>query len=288
MMNNSIAVILITLNEGHNLERTFANLSGWADEIFVLDSFSTDDTVDICIKHNVTIFQHSFIGFGDQWNKALNCFPITSSWTMKLDPDEEISDELKSSIKDSISKKEKDGFYVDRYLYFMEKRLPIKQEILRVWRTGECEFTDSLVNEYPVVSGNLGKVRGELKHFDSPNLEHWYYKQNKYSTAEAISKIEGNNLALKPSLFGNEASRRMFFKNIFYLIPFRYLLLYLYHLFFLRAIIAGRVGLIWAKLRCDVYRQIEYKYLEMKNSNKPYKTLTELKGLPDNRCKQID
>ena len=74
MTNNSIAVILITLNEGHNLERTFANLSGWADEIFVLDSFSTDDTVDICIKHNVTIFQHSFIGFGDQWNKALNCF----------------------------------------------------------------------------------------------------------------------------------------------------------------------------------------------------------------------
>ena len=93
----------------------------------------------------------------------------------------------------------------------MEKRLPIKQEILRVWKTGECEFTDSLVNEYPVVSGNLGKVRGELKHFDSPNLEHWYNKQNKYSTAEAISKIEGNSLALKPSLFGNEASRRMFF-----------------------------------------------------------------------------
>ena len=151
---------------------------------------------------------------------------------MKLDPDEEISDELKSSIKDSISKKEKDGFYVDRYLYFMEKRLPIKQEILRVWRTGECEFTDSLVNEYPVVSGNLGKVRGELKHFDSPNLEHWYYKQNKYSTAEAISKIEGNNLALKPSLLEMKLAEECFFKNIFYLIPFRYLLLYLYHLFF--------------------------------------------------------
>ena len=104
-----------------------------ADEIFVLDSFSTDDTVDICIKHNVTIFQHPFIGFEDQWNKA-SIVSISSSWTMKLDPDEEISDELKSSIKDSISKKKKMAFMlIDTY--FMEKRLPIKQEILRVWKT---------------------------------------------------------------------------------------------------------------------------------------------------------
>ena len=91
-----VAVIMITLNEAHNLEAVLENLTGWAQELYIVDSYSTDQTVEIALKHGVHIVQRSFRGFGDQWNFALNALPIKAPWTMKLDPDERLTPELKS------------------------------------------------------------------------------------------------------------------------------------------------------------------------------------------------
>ena len=79
MNKDSLAVVMITLNEGHNLERSFKNLKGWADEIFVVDSYSQDKTVDICLQHNIPVIQKPFLNFGDQWNFALNSLKIKSN-----------------------------------------------------------------------------------------------------------------------------------------------------------------------------------------------------------------
>ena len=95
--NAPIAVVLITLNEEHNLEGALDNLKGWAQEVFIVDSFSQDKTVDIALDHGVHIIQRKFRGFGDQWNYALNELPITAKWTMKLDPDERLSNEIKKN-----------------------------------------------------------------------------------------------------------------------------------------------------------------------------------------------
>ena len=170
MKKDSLAVVMITLNEAHNLERSIKNLKGWADEILIVDSYSQDKTVDICLKHNISIIQKPFLNFGDQWNFALNSLKIESSWVMKMDPDEYLSDELKQSIKQNIQKDNFDGFYINRRLWFMNRPLPINQKILRVWREGTCKFTNSLVNEYPVVDGLLSECNGEMRHYDSPNL----------------------------------------------------------------------------------------------------------------------
>ena len=93
-----VAVVMISLNEGHNLEAVLQNLAGWAQEVFLVDSYSQDDTVDIALRHGVQVVQRRFRGFGDQWNFALRELPITAPWTMKLDPDERLSDELKARI----------------------------------------------------------------------------------------------------------------------------------------------------------------------------------------------
>ena len=93
-----VAVVMISLNEGHNLEAVLENLKGWAQEVFLVDSYSQDDTVDIALRHGVQVVQRRFRGFGDQWNFALEHLPITAPWTMKLDPDERLSDELKANL----------------------------------------------------------------------------------------------------------------------------------------------------------------------------------------------
>jgi len=93
-----VAVVMITLNESHNMEAVLKNLEGWAQEIFVVDSFSRDDTVDIALRHGAHVVQRRFQGFGDQWNFALENMPISAPWTMKLDPDERLTNELKLQL----------------------------------------------------------------------------------------------------------------------------------------------------------------------------------------------
>lgn len=283
-----VAVVMISLNEGHNMEAALQNLKGWAQQVFLVDSYSTDATIDIALKNGVHVVQRKFNGFGDQWNFALKFLPITASWTMKLDPDERISPELKLSILKAIEKNNSYGLTLDRKLYFMGKPLPIKQRILRLWRTGNCNFSNVLVNEYPIVNGRVDHVPGEMEHHDSPNLHHWYDKQNKYSTAEAKSSYDRHAMAEKPCVFGNSLQRRMWIKKNFSRIPFRFYLIYLYNLFWLGAWRAGAVGRIWANLRREVYRSREYKLKEMKIIGKSYEPPLDRSGLPDPRVQQCD
>jgi glycosyltransferase involved in cell wall biosynthesis len=263
--NTPVAVIMLSLNEGHNMRDVLENLQGWAQEVFLVDSFSSDDTLDIAREYGVKIIQKSFEGFGDQWNFALRELPISASWTMKLDPDERLTDELKINISKGVLNTNADGMIVSRHLWFMQETLPIHQNILRVWRTGRCHFTDVTVNEHPVVNGSIVKIRGVLDHLDSPNLDHWLEKQNRYGTLEAIISYTEANLADKPVLFGTPLQRRMFLKKNFSKIPFRFILLFIYYYFFKRLWSAGKVGYIWSRLRVDVMRYREYKYFEMKN-----------------------
>ena len=141
-----IAVVMITLNEAHNLEALLDNIQGWAKEVFIVDSYSSDETVDIALRRGVNVVQRAFQGFGDQWNFALEHLPISSKWTMKLDPDERLSDELKTEVADAILQGDCDGCSLIRRLWFMGKPLPIKQSLVRIWRTGQCRFTDVAVN----------------------------------------------------------------------------------------------------------------------------------------------
>ena len=91
----SISVVMISLNEAHHLEDVAKNLSGWAKEIFLIDSYSKDDTIDKALELGIHVVQRKFQGFGDQWNFAIENMPIKTDWVMKLDPDERMSDELK-------------------------------------------------------------------------------------------------------------------------------------------------------------------------------------------------
>jgi glycosyltransferase involved in cell wall biosynthesis len=283
-----VAVVMISLNEAHNMEAVLQNLAGWAQQVFLVDSCSADDTVNIALKHGVHVVQRRFKGFGDQWNFAVNDMPIIAPWTMKLDPDERLTDELKASIQSMVIDGEHDGIVMQRRLWFMGTVLPVQQPILRVWRTGKCRFTDVAVNEHPLVEGKMGYTNDILEHHDSPDLDHWLTKQNRYTTAEAISQFEGRALALPPRFFGSPLERRMWFKRNFWKVPGRYVILFLYHLLVVGAWRAGRVGWVWARLRTEVYRMWEYKRLEMQILGRVPAKIPAHPGQPDTRVQLFD
>jgi hypothetical protein len=283
-----VAVVMISLNEGHNLEAVCQNLAGWAQEVYLLDSFSQDDTIEIGLQHGVHVFQRRFRGFGDQWNFALKNLPISAPWTMKLDPDERLSDELKRNLLAAMLRGESDGFRITRRLWFMGRPLPVRHSLVRLWRTGHCHFTDVAVNEHPVVEGKLAGVVGDLEHHDSPDLDHWLDKQNRYTTAEALMFHHQNPLADTPHLIGSPLQRRMWMKKHFGKVPLRYCLLFLYNWLWLGAWRVGWVGYAWARLRSDVMRFREYKRRELKLTGRAPIGRVGSVGRPDERVPQFD
>ena len=282
-----VAVVMITLNEGHNMEAVLENLCGWAQEVFVVDSYSKDDTVDIALKHGAHVVQRQFRGFGDQWNFAISQLPIVAPWTMKLDPDERISEALKAEIVQKISLEGADGYVCPIRLFFMGRKLPARLHMTRLWRTGKAKFTSVDANEHAIVSGILSNLLNEIEHRDSPDLDHWLNKQNKYTTAEAISSYQGWRLADKPRLLGTSLQRRMWIKRHFMKLPLRYFAIFFYHYIFLGAWRAGWVGYAWSRLRSDVYRLWEYKLREIRLTGRVPVRRASSSGEPDQRVAQF-
>jgi len=258
-----VAVVMISFDEAHNMAEVLDNLAGWAQEVFLVDSYSRDDTVDIALARGVTVVQRAFRGFGDQWNYAVRELPITAPWTMKLDPDERLTPELKASIQRAIAGDGHAALILRRRLWFMGRPLHVRQEILRLWRTGTCRFADVAVNEHPLVEGPAMRVAGDLEHHDSPSLHLWFDKQNRYTTAEAIAGVRNDGLSARPRLFGNALERRMWLKRAYWRTPFRHQAMYLFCLFGQGVWRSGRAGFIWARLRVTVFRMIEDKRREM-------------------------
>jgi len=277
---------MICLNEAHNLDGVLENLKGWAQEVFLVDSYSSDGTVDMALRHGVHVVQRSFRGFGDQWNFAMEKLPITAPWTMKLDPDERLTDKLKRQIEMAIAADDADGLCVDRRLWFMTRPLPVKHRLVRVWRTGRCRFTDVQVNEHPIVEGHILHITGDLEHHDSPDLDHWLDKQNRYTTAEAITASSNAKLADEPKLLGTPLQRRMWIKKHYMKVPLRYEAMFLYHYLAMGAWRAGWVGYVWSRLRCDVYRLWEYKLREIQITGRLPLKRPNGPGEPDPRVAQ--
>jgi glycosyltransferase involved in cell wall biosynthesis len=283
-----VSVIMITLNEAHNIQAVMRNLEGWAKEVFVVDSFSRDQTVDLALQYGAHVIQRRFRGFGDQWNFALRSLPISAPWTMKLDPDERLSDELKAKLIEAMFTEDCEGIMMDRRLWFMGRPLPIRQSIVRIWKTGSCQFSEVSVNEHPLINGKTIKVAGEMAHYDSPDLDHWIEKQNRYTTAEAMIAYQKLELADRPSLLGNKLQRRMWLKAHFHKIPGRFLGLFFYYLIVEGAWRAGWIGIAWSRLRADVMRIIEYKRKEMEITGRLPALRQYGSGAADKRVSQFE
>lgn len=262
MIENSITVIAITLNEEYHLASFIKNAKKLTNNIYILDSFSKDKTEFIANENDVIVHKRKFTNFGDQWNFAIKNCPIKTEWYIKIDPDERLSDELIKNIKDIISKENiYNGFYFYRRLWFMQKPVNVKNKVVRIWRKNKCRFSDVSVNEHPIISGKVTCIDGLMEHLDSKNLFEWVAKQNKYSDFEAENRIN-QNFAVQPNLFGDSLQRRMYIKSKYHLLPFKYFFTFLFNYFIKGAFKSGKVGLTWAIMRTFVFYLREVKYLE--------------------------
>lgn len=184
-----VAVIVLTGNEEANIAQALDSVTGWAREIFILDSFSTDRTLEIARAYGCHIAQHRFDNYGTQRNVALDTLPIRSEWVLFLDADEWLPDALKQEISAVLAARpQANGFYLNRRLIWMDRWVRhgyYPSWILRLFRrgTGRCEDRD--VNEHLIVEGATAQLHQDFIHQDRKGLTAWIAKHNDYATRSA-------------------------------------------------------------------------------------------------------
>ena len=214
MPRSTLSVAIITLNEEDNLARTLASVR-FADEIVVVDSGSTDRTVEIARSLGAKVFSEDWKGFALQKNSAIDkCF---GTWVLSLDADEELTDELQAEIRamleaDAGTTPQVDGYrlrlrhvFLGRWMrhggYYPDLKLRLFR---RVTSSGPAHFTDRPVHESVTVAGRVETMKNDFLHHGYPNLDIYLEHMNRYSTLGARIVAEKGKVSRSwPAFFWN-------------------------------------------------------------------------------------
>jgi len=186
-----ISAIIITRNEEKFIGRCLESLRGIADEVVVVDSFSTDSTGNICHEHGCRVETHAFEGYIEQKNYALSL--ATNKWVISLDADEALSDELKGSIKTVMKNPRHDGYYFNRRNNYCGRWLKFSgwypDRHLRLFDSSKGQWTGlNPHDKFRLQAGcKAGLLKGDLLHWFYESVEEQKEKMEKFSTIAAES-----------------------------------------------------------------------------------------------------
>ena len=182
----TLSVILITKNEAANIRACLESVT-FADEIVVVDSGSTDDTVAIAREMGAKVYEHDWPGFGPQKNRALAY--ATGEWIFSIDADERVTAELRKELEQAMRTDEAEGFFCPRLSQFCGAFIHhsgwYPDYVLRLFKRGKGRFSDSLVHESVLLDGRSAKLKSPLLHYSYLNRADVERKVDHYSDAAA-------------------------------------------------------------------------------------------------------
>jgi len=194
----SVSVVVITKNEADAIERCLRSVD-WADEVIVLDSGSTDKTVEISQKLGARVsVTTDWPGFGPQKNRALE--RATGEWVLSLDADEWVTPDLRDEIRSVISRPAGAvAFRVPRLSSFCGRFMRHSgwwpDHVIRLFRRGAARFSDDVVHEHVLVEGKTGTLRAPIMHETFVDLDELLQKMNNYSSLAAKEMRHGGRKA---------------------------------------------------------------------------------------------
>jgi glycosyltransferase involved in cell wall biosynthesis len=268
-----IAFLLITKDEEKNLPHALASISDWAQEIFVLDSGSTDGTREVAERFGAQFHFHAWEGYVAQKNWGLSNLPITAPWVFILDADESITPPLRDELTRIASEDRcpENGFYVNRYFIFLGKRIRhcgyYPSWNIRFFRSGKALYEQRDVHEHMLVSGGVGYLKHDMEHYERRGLEHYIAKHNQYSTLEARAmhrQLQQASQAMAGSFWGDSQQRRRWLKSrVWPRLPARWMLRFLYMYIVKLGFLDGPVGFHFCLFLMGYEHQVGLKLREM-------------------------
>lgn len=184
---SSITAIIPTLNEEDFIEEAIKSVS-FADEIIVIDSLSTDKTLELAQKHQVKIIQRKFDNFSSQKNFAIDNSKY--DWIYVLDADERVSPELKKEIRAAADEPNGHvGFFIYRNFYFKKKLVRFggwqTDKVIRLFNKNHCRYDGKLVHEKITYEGEIGYFNNRIEHFSFQEQKQYASKLDFYAKLQA-------------------------------------------------------------------------------------------------------
>jgi len=271
----NVSVLILTLNEEQDLPGCLDSVA-WSDDIHVFDSNSTDRTVEIARARGATVTARTFDTYARQRNAAMQ-LPFRHPWVLVLDADERATPELSFEIPRAAAQAPAsvNAFRIRRRDFLWGtwlKHAQLTPYYVRLLRVGKVHYTRD-INEFVEVEGDTKQLSAPLDHMAfSKGISHWVKKHNQYSTAEAELLATGDairNASLKDALFASDFhDRRAAQKAIFYRMPARPALKWIYMMFVRGAVLDGAAGVMYATLQSFYEYLIEVKSREIERRRK--------------------
>lgn len=277
-MKPDLSVLILTFNEERHIQRAVESAFCVAKEVFVVDSFSNDRTVEIAESLGARVFQHTFRYHAAQLNWAIENLPVSTEWIFRLDADEYFTDELIDEIKETLPKTTSNinGFTAPRLMYFMGKYIRhgiLPMIILRLWRTGKARCENKKMDEHIMLTeGEVGTLQGAFIDDSKITLAEWIQKHNAYSDNEAMDLLcteysIGGIDNTSTSKIGDHTSNKRKKKLKYIKLPlfWRSFAFFVYRYFIRCGFLDGKEGFLWHFLQGFWYRSLaDAKVFEIK------------------------
>lgn len=278
-MTAKISVFILTFNEAANIRSCLESLAGSFDDIVIVDSYSSDETLSICAEFGCRIVQHPFENQALQCNWALETVDFQHGWILRLDSDEILPEKLKAELVDLATSLGDDvtGVYLNRRQYFMNKWLRhggiYPHHILRLFRAGAGEYENKTEEHFILKRGTSVKAKNDFLEDNRNNdLPFWLRKHVDLSDQEmrdtmGLTQDDPDGLELR--LFGEKIQRTRWLKqNIYQCSPLflRAAGYFLYRYFVRLGFLDGMPGFIYYVNQSFWYRFfVDSRIYEMRN-----------------------
>lgn len=268
---NKISILIPAYNEEKYIEDCLKS-TAWADEIIVIDSFSTDRTLEICKKYTNKITQHEYVNSAAQKNWALDNLSFSGDWILIVDADERIPEELKEEIIRRIKKEEFTGYYFPRKNYFLGKWIKYGHFYpdwsIKLLKKGAAKFEDKCVHAETIVAGEVGYMKNPLIHYPWDSISDYVQHMNQFTTWRAQDIYKSQSGELEVNLVSYPRVTRPFLKFVWRHLPAKPFFRFVWFYFFKLGFLDGYHGFLLAVLEAwSVYLSYA-KYWEIKIKDK--------------------
>lgn len=257
-----VSVLVPVKNEAENLRRCLPALA-WADEVFVVDSQSTDETSEVATEHGAVVVQFQFNGsYPKKKNWALDNIPFRNEWVLIVDADEVVVPELAEEVARRTAADEADGFYLNMKYFFLGRRIRhcgyAEAWNLRLFKHSMGRYErmpvepgtktgDNEAHEHVELAGRVARLEHELDHHAYPSIAVWVEKHNRYAVWEA-AMFERFLREPIPQSIGRGKRFKRLLKKAYLRLPMRPLVRFAYAYVLRRGFLDGRPGLVFCTL----------------------------------------
>lgn len=294
MKDTKITVLIAAKNEEKNIVDCIRSVD-WADQVFVLDSQSTDETGTLAESLGAQVVQFRYSGgWPKKRNWGLEHLPIRNRWVLLLDADERVSPKLHDEMRRAISSEQHDGYYIRWKFYFLGRWMKHSWShgwMMRLFRHGKGQYEDlgmrgeggwdAEVHENVVVDGLCGSLEEHLDHNSNEDLFFWIKKQNEFSTWNAVRRKAQLSEAIPFSLLLSKdpVKKRRALKAIFLRLPFKPALMFIYLYILKGGFRDGPAGYYFCALRAAHELNVSAKVFEATVASHKEKAKPDLEPL---------